>query len=73
MPYFFLFQLGQDFFNEVMKTKLLIVQTLILKFSLLIKVSQSQKQILKFSSEPKTKRKYFCISALASKIDQIQK
>ena len=36
-----------------------------------IKVSQSRKQILKFSFEPKTERKYFCISALASKIGQI--
>ena len=33
----------------------------------LLKVSKSRKQILKFSFEPKNKRKYFCISALASK------
>ena len=32
-----------------------------------LKVSKSQKQILKFSFEPKNERKYFCISALASK------
>ena len=38
-----------------------------------LKVSKSQKQILKFSFEPKTERKYFCISALASKIGQIKK
>ena len=29
-----------------------------------LKVSKSQKQILKFSFEPKNERKYFCISAL---------
>ena len=34
---------------------------------LIIKVSKSWKQILKFSLEPKNERKYFCISALASK------
>ena len=32
-----------------------------------VKVSKSQKQILKFSFEPKTKGKYFCIFALPSK------
>ena len=30
-----------------------------------LKVSKSQKQILKFSFEPKSEQKYFCISALA--------
>ena len=30
-----------------------------------LKVSKSGKHILKFSFEPKTERKYFCISALA--------
>jgi hypothetical protein len=30
-----------------------------------LKVSKSRKQILKFSFEPKIKRKYFCIPALA--------
>ena len=38
-----------------------------------IKVSKSQKQILKFSFEPENERKYFCISALASKVGQIQR
>ena len=38
-----------------------------------LKVSKSQKQILKFSFEPKNKQKYFCISALASKTGQIRK
>ena len=37
------------------------------------KVSKSQKQILKFSFEPKTEQKYFCIFALASKMGQIKK
>ena len=32
-----------------------------------VKVSKSRKQILKFSFEPKRKRKSFCISDLASK------
>ena len=32
----------------------------------LLKVNQFRKQILKFSFEPKNKRKYFSISALAS-------
>ena len=30
-----------------------------------LKVSKHQRQILKFSFEPKTEQKYFCISALA--------
>ena len=30
-----------------------------------LKVSKSQKQIIKFSFEQKNERKYFCISALA--------
>ena len=34
-----------------------------------LKVSKSQKQILKFSFEPKNEQKYFCISAVASKMD----
>ena len=38
-----------------------------------VKVTQSQKQISKFSFEPKTKLKHFCNSALASKMDQIKK
>ena len=38
-----------------------------------LKVSKSRKQILKFSFEPKNERKYFCISALASKMGQIIK
>ena len=38
-----------------------------------VKVSKSQKQILKFSFEPKNERQYFCISALASKMGQIIK
>ena len=38
-----------------------------------IKVSKSRKQILKFSFELKNERKYFCISALASKMGQIIK
>ena len=38
-----------------------------------LKVSKSQKQILKFSFEPKNEPKYFCISALASKMGQIKK
>ena len=37
------------------------------------KASKSRKQILKFSFEPKVEQKYFCISALASKIGQIIK
>ena len=32
-------------------------------FLTLLKVSQSRKQILKFSFEPKNEQKYFCISA----------
>ena len=39
----------------------------------LLKVSKSQKQILKFSFEPKNERKYFCIFALASKSGRIKK
>jgi hypothetical protein len=39
---------------------------------LLIKVS-SFLVITKFSFEPKTERKYFCISALASKMGKIAK
>ena len=38
-------------------------------FVFLLKVSKSPKQIVKFSFEPKNERKYFCISALASKIE----
>ena len=38
-----------------------------------LKVSKSQKQILKFSFEPKNEQKYFCISALASKKRSNQK
>ena len=38
-----------------------------------IKVSKSQKQILKFAFEPKNERKYFCISAQAPKSGQIKK
>ena len=38
-----------------------------LKLSLLLKVSKSQKQILKLSFETKIERKYFCISPLAVK------
>ena len=38
-----------------------------------VKVSKSRDQILKFSFEPKNERKYFCISALASKMGQIIK
>ena len=38
-----------------------------------LKVSKSRKQILKFSFEPKSERKHFCISALASKVGQIIK
>ena len=37
------------------------------------KVGKSRKQILKFSFEPKTERKYFCIFALASKSGRIKK
>ena len=40
---------------------------------LFLKVSKSQKQILKFSFEPKNERKYFCTSALASKKRSNQK
>ena len=36
-------------------------------------VIKSRKQILRFSFEPKNELKYFCISALASKIGQIKK
>ena len=36
-------------------------------------VCELLKQNLKFSFEPKTDRKYFCISALASKMGQIKK
>ena len=43
------------------------------KISDLIEISKSQKQILKFSFEPKNKQKYFCISALASKKRSNQK
>ena len=32
-----------------------------------LKVSKSRKHFFKFSFEPKNERKYFCISALASK------
>jgi hypothetical protein len=39
----------------------------------IVKVSKSWKQILKFSFEPKKEQKYFCISALASKMGQIIK
>ena len=39
----------------------------------LLKISKSQKQILKFSFEPKIEGKYFCISALASIMGQIKK
>ena len=42
-------------------------------FGFMLKVSLSRKQILKFSFEPKTERKYFCISALASKMGEIKK
>ena len=42
-------------------------------FLTLLKVSQSRKQIFHFSFEPKNERKYFCISALASKMGQIIK
>ena len=38
-----------------------------------LKVSNSQKQILKFSFEPKIEQKYFCISAIASKKRSNQK
>ena len=38
----------------------------------LVKVSYSQKQISKFSFQPKTKLKYFCNPAIASKIGQIK-
>ena len=38
-----------------------------------LKVSKSQKQILKFSLEPKTEQKYFCISGIASKKRSNQK
>ena len=38
-----------------------------------LKVSKSQKQISKFSFEPKAELKYFCNSALASKMGQIIK
>ena len=40
---------------------------------LIVKVSKSRKQILKFSFEPKNERKYFCIPALASKSGRIKK
>ena len=39
----------------------------------LLKVSKSRKQILKFSFEPKNERKYFRISAQASKSGGIKK
>ena len=45
----------------------------ILFSALMLKVSQSRKQILKFLFEPKKERKYFFISALASKMGQIIK
>ena len=38
-----------------------------------LKVSKSQKQISKFSFEPKNERFFFCISALASKMSQLKK
>jgi hypothetical protein len=38
-----------------------------------LKVSKSQKQVLKFSFEPKTEGKYFCIFDLISKMGQIKK
>ena len=38
-----------------------------------LKISKSQKQISKFSFEPKNKRILFCISALASKMSQMKK
>ena len=38
-----------------------------------LKVCKFQKQILLFSFEPKNKRNYFLISALASKTGQIKK
>ena len=38
-----------------------------------LKVSKSRKHILNFSLEPKNQRKYFWISALASKSGQIKK
>ena len=38
-----------------------------------LKVSKSQKQILKFPFEAKNERKYFCISALASESGQTKK
>ena len=44
-----------------------------IKKGLKLKVSKSRKQILKFSFEPKNERKYFCISAIASKMGQIIK
>ena len=40
---------------------------------IVLKVSRSQKQILKFSFEPKNERFYFCISGLASKMSQLEK
>ena len=40
-------------------------------YSIALKVSYSRKQISKFSFEPKTQRKYFCISALISWFGQI--
>ena len=43
------------------------------QLQLKLKVSKSRKQILKFSLEPKNERKYFCNSALASKMGQIIK
>jgi hypothetical protein len=42
-------------------------------FKNVLKVSKSQKQVLKFSFEPKNERKYFCNSALVSKMGQIKK
>ena len=39
----------------------------------ILKVSKSRKQISKFSFEPKNERKYFCISALASRKRSNQK
>ena len=44
-----------------------------LKLKTPLKVSQSRKQILNLSFEPKNQRKYFCISALASKSGRIKK
>ena len=45
----------------------------IYKFTNVLKVSKSRKQILKFSLEPKNERKYFCISDLVYKKRSNQK